>query len=123
MNGRERFVLTFAAAYAVAYYLAVYYNLALFSYGPAVGEWTLFNRPASAGPTMFWYGWLATAAIIAALVGLLACMLPQRTASRLWRARMAGALVFDRCDRLSSARLRDALSVVAWLACNSPRSL
>jgi hypothetical protein len=40
--------------------------------GPAVGEWTLFNRPASA--------------IIAAPVGLLACMLPQRTASRLWPA-------------------------------------
>ena len=83
MNVRERFVLTFASAYAVAYYVAVYYNWALFSYGPAVGEWTLFNRPASAGPTMFWYGWLATAAIIAALVGLLGCMLPQRTASRL----------------------------------------
>jgi hypothetical protein len=86
MNGRERFVLTFAAAYAVAYYLAVYYNLALFSYGPAVGEWTLFNRPASAGPTMFWYGWIATAAIIAALAGLSACMLPQRMATRFWPA-------------------------------------
>jgi hypothetical protein len=86
MSGRERFVLTFAAAYAVAYYVAVYYNWSLFSYGPAVGEWTLFNRPASAGPTMFWYGWIATAAIIAALVGLLACMLPQRTLRRLWPA-------------------------------------
>lgn len=84
MNGRERFVLIFAAAYAVAYYVAVYYNLALFSYGPAVGEWTLFNRPASAGPTMFWYGWMATAAIVAALAGLLACwLLPQRSAIRL----------------------------------------
>ncbi len=87
MSVREQFVLTFAVGYAAAYYLAVYYNLALFSYGPAVGEWTLFNRPASAGPTMFWYGWIATAAIIAAVVGLLGCMLPQRTGGgRLWPA-------------------------------------
>jgi len=83
MNGRERFVLTFAAAFAVAYALALYFNWALFSYGPAVGEWTLFTRPASAGPTMFWYGWMATAAIIAAIAGLLARMLPQRAATRL----------------------------------------
>lgn len=89
MNAPQRwstFVAAFAAAYAVAYYVAVYYNLALFSYGPAVGEWTLFNRPASAGPTMFWYGWMATAAIIAALVGLLASTLPRRFLARAWPA-------------------------------------
>lgn len=87
MNARSRlpvFVITFAAVYAAAYYVAVYYNLALFSYGPAVGEWTLFNRPASAGPTMFWYGWIATAAIVAAAAGLIACMLPESIGKRVW---------------------------------------
>jgi len=78
------FVVTFAAVYAVAYYFAVYYNWALFSYGPAVGEWTLFNRDASAGPTMFWYGWIATAAIIAAAAGLVAAMLPQDFGRKVW---------------------------------------
>jgi hypothetical protein len=86
MNSRRlpAFVVTFAAVYAAAYYVAVYYNLALFSYGPAVGEWTLFNHPASAGPTMFWYGWIATAAIGAAAAGLIACMLPESIGKQIW---------------------------------------
>lgn len=87
MNTRRRlgvFVVSFAAVYAVAYYFAVYYNWALFSYGPAVGQWTLLNRPASAGPTMFWYGWIATASIIGAAAGLIACMLPQSIGKRMW---------------------------------------
>jgi hypothetical protein len=70
------FAVTFAAVYAVVYYFAVDDNLALFSYGPAVGEWTLFTRAASSGPTMYWYGWIATSALAGAAAGLLACLLP-----------------------------------------------
>jgi hypothetical protein len=78
------FAVTFAAVYAVVYYLAVYYNWALFGYGPATGQWMLLTRPASDGPTMYWYGWMATAAIAGALAGLIACYLPGNPARRLW---------------------------------------
>jgi hypothetical protein len=78
------FAVTFAAVYAAVYYFAVDDNWALFSYGPAVGEWTLFTRAASAGPTMYWYGWIATSALAAAAAGLLACVLPDNIGKRIW---------------------------------------
>lgn len=79
MTARGRFpvfAVTFAAVYAAVYYFAVANNWALFSYGPAVGEWTVLNHPASDGPTMFWYGWIATAALAGAAAGLIVCLLP-----------------------------------------------
>jgi hypothetical protein len=78
------FAVTFAAVYSAVYYFALDNNWALFSYGPAVGEWTLFNRAASAGPTMYWYGWIATSALVGAVVGLIACFLPKNLGGRLW---------------------------------------
>jgi hypothetical protein len=64
------FAVTFAAVFAIVYYFAVAHNWALFSYGPAVGQWTPLTQGASAGPTMYWYGWIATAALAAASVNL-----------------------------------------------------
>jgi hypothetical protein len=78
------FAITFAAVYAVAYYVVLRNNWPLFSYGPAVGEWTLFNHAASDGPTMYWYGWIATSAITAAVLGLIAAFLPEGFGRRLW---------------------------------------
>jgi hypothetical protein len=79
------FVIAFAAVYAAAYYVALYYNWPLFSYGPAVGEWTLFNHAASDGPTMYWYGWIATSAIVAAIAGgIVAAALSENLRVRLW---------------------------------------
>ena len=78
------FVVTFAAVFAIVYYLAVAYNWALFSYGPAIGQWTLFTQAAAAGPTMYWYGWIATAAFAAAGVAVLVAFLPQRLTYWLW---------------------------------------
>jgi len=79
MTVRSRFpvfAVTFAAVYAAVYYFAVANNWALFSYGPAVGEWTILNHPASDGPTMFWYGWIGTAALAGVAAGLIASWLP-----------------------------------------------
>lgn len=87
MSTRNRFpifAVTFAAVYAAVYYFAVSNNWALFSYGPAVGEWTLLTRSASAGPTMYWYGWIATSAIAGAAAGLVVCFLPRHLGGRLW---------------------------------------
>ena len=82
MTDRSRFgvfAVTFAAVYAAVYYGALANNWPLFSYGPAVGEWTLFNHPASDGPTMYWYGWIATSVIAAGLAGLIAAFFFRQT--------------------------------------------
>jgi hypothetical protein len=87
MKARDRFAnfaVTFAAVFAIVYYFAVAYNWALFSYGPAVGRLTLFTQPASAGPTMYWYGWIATSALAAASVATLVAFLPERLTHWLW---------------------------------------
>jgi hypothetical protein len=87
MSSRNRFAVfavTFAAVYSAVYYFAVDYNWALFSYGPAVGEWTMFTHPASAGPTMYWYGWIATSAIVGALAGVIVSSLPDSLGKRIW---------------------------------------
>ena len=78
------FAVTFAAVYAVVYYIVLVNNWPLFSYGPAVGEWTLFNHGASDGPTMYWYGWIATSVIVAGVIGALVSLLPEQMSRRLW---------------------------------------
>lgn len=78
------FVVTFAAVYAAVYYFAVDYNWAPFGYGPATGQWLPLTHPASDGPTMFWYGWMATSAIAGAALGLIVCYLPGNPGGRLW---------------------------------------
>jgi hypothetical protein len=76
------FVVVFAAAYAVIYVLAVQYNLALVTYGPATGEIGPLLRPATEGPTMYWYGWLLTSALGASALAALASFVP--LSRRLW---------------------------------------
>jgi hypothetical protein len=78
------FAVTFAAVYAVLYYFALVNNWALFSYGPALNEWMAFNHPASGGPTMYWYGWIATSVIGGAGAGVVVAMLPEKFRSRIW---------------------------------------
>lgn len=87
MSTRSRFAVfavIFAATDAAVYYFAVDYNWALFSYGPATGQWMLLTRAASDGPTMYWYGWMATSAIAGALAGLIVCYLPGTPGRWLW---------------------------------------
>jgi len=78
------FAVTFAAVYAAAYYVVLVNNWPLFSYGPAVRQWTLFNHAATDGPTMYWYGWIATSAVVAAVSGVIVSLLPDRLSRWLW---------------------------------------
>ncbi len=79
-------VIVFAAAYALIYAAAVEWNWALFTYHPALGTFGALTTRAAAGPSMYWYGWIATAALGgAALAGLAAFALPESVARRLWR--------------------------------------
>jgi hypothetical protein len=77
----------FSAAFAVIYLLAMYSNLALVSYFPRTRQWfllTVTDLPRSAGPGMYWYGWLATSFLGAAGVAALTLVAPGP-----WLARVA----------------------------------
>jgi hypothetical protein len=77
------FAIAFAITYPIVYLVATEKNLALFTYHPALGVFGLGpNRPI-AGPAMYWYGWISTSVIIAALFAIIAAHLPERMTQRL----------------------------------------
>jgi hypothetical protein len=78
------FTVTFAAVFAVVYVLAVENNWALFSYAPATGQFTPLVTTTTTGPTMYWYGWIATAAIAAGAVAALVSLVPESFAKWVW---------------------------------------
>ena len=89
----RRFAFAFGAAFAVFYVLALAKNLALFTVYPSFGVvvWgTHLSRdvvdPALGflAPAMYWYGWATMAALGAFVVGLLAAVMPERWARRIW---------------------------------------
>lgn len=63
---------TFAAAYCCAYVGAFVLDLPLLRYYPLVGTWRWWYEPlAGAGPSMAWYGLMASAALVALPLALL----------------------------------------------------
>jgi hypothetical protein len=78
------FAVVFSVVYAVAYMIAVESNYALFTYHPALGEFGWWVEPPRDGPAMYWYGWMTTAGIVAAVAGAMAYPLPERAGQRLW---------------------------------------
>lgn len=93
------FAVTFAPAYAVLYALAVFNNWALFTYAPATGEWGPLLTPATVGPSMYWYGWIATAALGGGALAGLCAFLPEPVAQRIpaclaWGVPIVVILVF-----------------------------
>ena len=78
------FAITFSVVYAILYVAAVENNWALFTYHPATGTFGWLTTRAAAGPSMFWYGWLLTAALGAAVVAAIASYMPQGLLRYLW---------------------------------------
>jgi hypothetical protein len=99
MTRLRTFAVVFAPAYALLYALAVFNNWALFTYAPATGEFGPLLAPASVGPTMYWYGWIATAALGGAALAGLCTLLPGPVAQRIpaciaWAVPIVVILVF-----------------------------
>jgi hypothetical protein len=78
------FATVFAVVFAVIYVIAVEWNYALFTYHAAIGEFGPGVQKPKDGPAMYWYGWLATSGLAALSAGLLAYLLPEGAARRLW---------------------------------------
>lgn len=84
-----RFFPAFSIAFAVLYVLAMDNNWALFTYLARAREFhALVYVPPTprAGPAMYWWGWLATSALGAAGVALVASAVPVDGAARRWSA-------------------------------------
>lgn len=64
--------IAFMIAYSAAYMAAYWFNLPLFVYYPLHGEFAPGLHPLAAdhGPGMAWYGFVADAAILAGIAGV-----------------------------------------------------
>jgi hypothetical protein len=78
------FAVVFAVVFAIAYTVCVDANYALFTYHPVLNEFGLGVQQPKEGPAMYWYGWMATAAIVAAAAGIVARLLPDSVTRRIW---------------------------------------
>ena len=74
------FALVFGISFAVLYVVCDMAALPLFTYHPGTDRIDPGFAPArrDEGPAMYWYGWIATSALGASLLGLLAALLPEK---------------------------------------------
>ena len=74
------FALVFGICFAILYVVCDLAALPMFTYHPGTGRIDpgfVRARPDE-GPAMYWYGWIATSALGAAILGLLAALLPEK---------------------------------------------
>ena len=90
MASANRFLVffgVFAAAFAVIYVFAMELNWAAFTYHPRLVEFELGAKPPRSGPAMYWYGWMATAAMGGLAAGAVAvAVLARRLPAKFWLA-------------------------------------
>ena len=72
----EIFAIVFATVAPVVYVIAVDQNYALITYHPLNYTFGLGAQPPGEGPAMYWFGWMATAALAGGVAGIVAGFLP-----------------------------------------------
>jgi hypothetical protein len=77
------FAIVFAIVYPIVYIVSVELNLASFTYHSALGQWALGPSKPINGPAMYWYGWMFTSAVVAAIIGGIAAYLPASLTQKL----------------------------------------
>jgi hypothetical protein len=89
MTKVERLAAVFAIAFAVIYAPTMDYNGTLATYHPIQGisQWGRAAPLAGGSPAMYWYGFVFTSAIGAAVVTALASLIPDNRMERVpWRS-------------------------------------
>ena len=75
------FSVAFGVAYLALFFVNEFFQRSLFGYYPVLGKFARERLPLeAAGPAILWYGWLAGALVVAAVLALLT---PRRLAERL----------------------------------------
>jgi hypothetical protein len=84
MTKTERLAAIFAVAFAIIYAPTMDNNWTMATYHPIQGIWQLGRAPPLSGgsPAMYWYGFVLTAALGAAIVTALAALIPARLQDR-----------------------------------------
>jgi hypothetical protein len=79
------FAIVFAIASPIVYVVSELGRLPLFTFHPGTNriDFGWADAHPGQGPAMYWYGWLATTLIVAALLGWLATLLPRRAAKKI----------------------------------------
>jgi amino acid permease len=92
-NAFRRFAFAYGTSFALFYVVALAKDLALFTVYPSLGVVILGTSHSKdvadpalgfVAPAMYWYGWTASAAIGALMLGLIATLLPERWTQRIW---------------------------------------
>jgi hypothetical protein len=75
----KTFALTFSTFGPVVYCVTQFFNWPLFTFHPATNRlvWGYEGPRPGEGPNMLWYGWTGTTLLVAAVVGIIAMMLPE----------------------------------------------
>lgn len=79
------FALVFGISFAILYVVCDMAALPLFTYHPGTDRIDFGYAPArrDEGPAMYWYGWVASSALGASILGVLAAWLPESIRSRI----------------------------------------
>jgi hypothetical protein len=75
--------ITFTVACAALYVICTEVNLPAVTYHPVIGEIDLGWKAPRNGPVMYWYGWMLTSFIGAAIIAAVAAALPEKWTQRL----------------------------------------
>ena len=81
----KTFAIVFGIATAILYVTCDMMNWPLFTYHPATNRVDLFYAPPrqNEGPVMYCYGWTATSMLAAAVLGVLATLLPEHLTEKI----------------------------------------
>jgi hypothetical protein len=79
------FALVFGICFGILYVICDVAGLPMFTYHPGTDRIEPGFAPArrDEGPAMYWYGWIATSALGASALALVAALLPARIAGRI----------------------------------------
>jgi hypothetical protein len=84
-NKFKTFVTTFSISGPVIYCVIQFFNWPLITFHPATDRlvWGYEAARSGEGPNMLWYGWTLSTILIAAALGIIAMMLPERITQKI----------------------------------------